>query len=81
MNFLSEIRGLQYCQLLGPWQIELQANTAAVCFRDITVGILLMDVSVLSKKFKRMGFGMKLTKSKLCFFYIISLIIPETIRW
>ena len=47
MNFLSEIGGLQYCQLLGPWQIELQASTAA-CFRDITVGILLMDVSYLS---------------------------------
>ena len=40
MNFLSEIGGLQYCQLLGPWQIELQASTAAVCFRDITVGII-----------------------------------------
>ena len=40
MNFLSEIGGLQNCQLLGPMQIELQASTAAVCFRDITVGII-----------------------------------------
>ena len=40
MNFLSEIRGLQYCELLVPWQIELQASTAAVCFRDITEGII-----------------------------------------
>ena len=40
MNFLSEIGGLQYCQLLGPRQIEVQASTAAVCFRDITVWII-----------------------------------------